>query len=323
MKLLFSAIADWIRSVGQGWNDFWFAATDPALLSLMRILTGLMLFYTHLVWSFDLSAFFGPKAWITLPVLKKIRDFEHGSAGINFVWSHFNLIESVWLIWVVHILALIILLMFTLGLFSRTTAVLAWLITVSYLNRISLAEFGLDRINVMLAMYVMLGPCGARYSLDSWLRRRRGGGADEVAESSFATLAVRLIQIHMCVIYFFAGSRKLLGGVWWDGTAMWQSVANLEYQSLDMTWMAAWPLLTAFLTNLTVFFELTYPALVWPRLTRPIVLMVAVLLHLGIVLAMGMPTFGLAMLIGNAAFLSPGLVRAVIEPSYRRTLAQA
>lgn len=319
MKALFKAIGDWRRGIARGWNDFWFAATDPALLSLLRIMTGLMLFYTHLVWSFDLSAFFGPKAWITLPVLKKLHAFE----GSNYAWSHFNLIDSVWLIWVVHILALIVLLMFTLGLFSRTTSVLAWLITLSYLNRISLAEFGLDRINVMLAMYVMLGPCGARYSLDSWLRRRRGGGAEEVAESSFATLAVRLIQVHMCVIYFFAGSRKLLGGAWWDGSAMWLSVANLEYQSLDMTWLAAWPLLTTFLTNLTVFFELTYPALIWPRMTRPIVLMLAVFLHLGIVLALGMPTFGLAMLIGNASFLAPGLVRAIIEPSYRRELNAA
>jgi len=318
VRRLFATIADWFRTVGSGWNDFWFAATDPALLSLIRIFTGTMLFYTHLVWSLDLTSFFGPNAWISLPVLRWIHEFE----GSRFVWSHFFLIETPWLLWVVHILALIVLLMFTLGLFSRTTAVLAWLIAVSYLNRISLAEFGLDRINIMLAMYVMLGPCGARYSLDRWLARRRGKG-DEVRESSFATLAVRLIQVHMCVIYFFAGARKLLGGAWWDGSAMWQAVANLEYQSLDMTWLANWPLLTTLLTNLTVFFELTYPALIWPRISRPIMLTLAVFLHLGIIVALGMPTFGLAMLIGNAAFLSPTLVRGLLEPSYRRMLAEA
>ena len=321
MNRIWQVIAAWFRSVADGWNDFWFAATDPALLSMLRILTGSMLFYTHLVWSLDLTAFFGPRPWISLPVLKLIREAE----GSSFAWSHFNLIEAPWLVWIVHILALIILLMYTLGLFSRTTAVLAWLITVSYLNRISLAEFGLDRINVMLSMYVMLGPCGARYSLDHWLKRRRGGveAADDVPESSTATLAVRLIQVHLCVIYFFAGSRKLLGGAWWDGSAMWQAVANLEYQSIDLTWLANWPLLVTFMTNLTVFFELTYPALIWPRATRPIMLALAVFLHLGIVLALGMPTFGLAMLIANAAFLPTGLVRGLLEPSYRRSLATA
>lgn len=318
MKSVLTAIAEWFGQLGRNWNEFWFAASDPALLSMLRIFTGLMLFYTHLVWTLELSAFFGPKAWITLPVLRKL----HEAEGVSFAWSHFFFIESPWLVWLVHILALVVLLMFTLGLFSRITAVLTWLIAVSYLNRIALAEFGLDRVNVMLAMYLMLGPCGARYSLDSWLKRRRGGGA-EVRESSFATLAVRLIQVHMCVIYFFAGARKLLGGAWWDGSAMWGAIANLEYQSLDVTWLANWPLLISFMTNLTVFFELTYPALIWPRATRPVVLMLAVFLHLGIVVALGMPTFGLAMLIGNAAFLSPTLVRGLLEPGYRRMLAEA
>ena len=56
----------------------------------------------------------------------------------------------------------------------------------------------------------------------------------------------------MCVIYFFAGARKLSGTTWWDGTAMWLSLANYEYQTIDMTWLAYWPLTVAFLTNLTV-----------------------------------------------------------------------
>ena len=45
----------------------------------------------------------------------------------------------------------------------------------------------------------------------------------------------------MCVIYFFAGVSKLQGPSWWDGEAMWRAFANLEYQSLDMTWLAWHP----------------------------------------------------------------------------------
>ena len=57
------------------------------------------------------------------------------------------------------------------------------------------------------------------------------------------------------------------------------------------------------ITLLTVFWEASYPALVWPRLTRPLVLAMAVLVHLGIGLAMGMMEFGLAMIVANAAFV--------------------
>ena len=93
---------------------------------------------------------------------------------------------------------------------------LAYLAAVSYVNRLPGALFGLDQINCMLAMYLMIGPSGAAYSLDRWLAARRAGtrlrrrGADVSGN-----IAIRLIQIHMCVIYFFAGLGKLHGESWW------------------------------------------------------------------------------------------------------------
>ena len=116
----------------------------------------------------------------------------------------------------------------------------------------------------------------------------------------------------MCIIYLFAGMAKLTGPGWWDGTAMWMAFGNLEYQSLDMTWMADWPRLMNLMTHVTIFWELTYWALVWPRLTRPVVLLLAIPLHMGIAICLGMMTFGLIMLVGNLAFVSPALVRALL-----------
>ena len=117
----------------------------------------------------------------------------------------------------------------------------------------------------------------------------------------------------MCIIYLFAGTGKLMGPAWWDGTAMWKAVASLEYQSLDMTWMAHWPLLLNMLTHLTIFWELSYIALIWPRATRPVMLALAVPLHLGIAFCLGMITFGLVMLIANVAFVPPHLVRRLFD----------
>ena len=74
-----------------------------------------------------------------------------------------------------------------------------------------------------------------------------------------ANLAIRLIQIHMCIIYLFSGLGKLQGESWWNGEAVWFSSANLEYQFLiDMTWLANHPYLVSLLTHLTVYWELTY-----------------------------------------------------------------
>ncbi len=291
-----------------GWDRFWFKPADPATYCLLRILAGAMLFYTHLAWTLELENFFGPHPWLSVRAVT-----EGGEVGL-LAWSHLWYIQSPALLWTLHVVALVVLLMFTLGLFSRVTSVLSALITVSYAHRVPGALFGLDQINAMLAMYLAVGPSGACYSLDRWLARRRcPTAAAEVAGSVSANIGVRLIQLHMCVIYIFAAVGKLQGNAWWDGTAMWLSVANLEYQSLDATWLAHWPLLTCLLTHVSLCWELSYSALIWPRLTRPLVLVLAVPLHLGIAMFLGMITFGLVMLIGNAAFISPALVRACLQ----------
>lgn len=315
---MFTAIRTYIVDVWDGWSDFWFSPTNPATLSAIRVLVGAMLFYTHLVWSFDLGGFFGTNGWLPVDLMSEVR-LHTNSDMARWSWSYFNFNMSPTVLWIVHIAALFVFFFLMIGFFSRTMAVLAYVAAVSYANRVTPgAYFGLDKINCLLAMYLMLGPCGARYSIDRIWRLRKGA-PKEVLPSISANLAIRLIQIHMCIIYLFSALGKLQGDSWWTGEAVWISSANLEYQFLvDMTWLANHPYLVSFLTHATVYWELTYSALVWPRLTRPWVLLMAVLVHGGICVAYGMPTFGLVMLIGNLAFISPETVRRLLDPAAAR-----
>ena len=311
---MISAIRGYITDVWSAWNEFWFTPTNPATLSMIRVLAGMMLFYTHLVWSFDLSAFFGQNGWLPSQLMHDMHQYTNNGQP-RLIWSYFDYIQSPSILWTAHIAALFVFFFLMIGFFSRIMAVLAFVIAVSYANRVTPgAFFGLDMINCLLAMYLMLGPCGARYSLDRIWRLRRGGPV-EVAPSVTANLAIRLLQVHMCIIYLFSGLGKLQGQSWWSGEAAWISSANLEYQYLiDMTRLANHPWLINLMTHTIAFWELTYCALVWPRLTRPWVLLLAVFVHGGIALAYGMPTFGLVMLIGNLAFVSPPTVRAWADP---------
>ncbi len=307
MNTITKYLSELVQGTRRGWNQFWFTSMDVATLSLIRVLAGAMLVYTHLVWSRQLWAFLSPNGLLERSYVHKLRELPSGMP--SFAWTYWDWLDRPAAIWTVHILGLVVLVMFTLGLFTRVTSILAFLITISYVHRLPGALFGLDQINGMLALYLMLGPAGAAFSLDR--RRAAARGTHVPTHSVAANIAIRLIQVHMCVIYFFAGAGKLLGASWWDGTAMWGAVANFEYQSVDITWLAHAPWVINGLTHLTVTWELTYPILVWPRLTRPIVLLLAVPLHLGIAFCLGMITFGLAMLIGNLAFVSPDLIRAV------------
>ena len=308
MKAVVHYLRDLSVASVSGWNRFWFTATDPATLGFIRILAGAMLFYTHLVWTRALEQFFGPYSW-TSPAAARSFLGDNG-----FAWSYFWWIDSPTVLWLAHFAALVVFAMLTIGLFSRVTSVLAFICAVSYIHRVPGSWFGLDQINIFLAMYLMVGPSGAAYSVDRWLAKRRAGGAPlAIVPSVSANVAIRLLQIHMCIIYFYAGLSKMQGGSWWAGAALWGAFANLEYQTLDMTWLATWPVAIAFLTHSTAYWEMFFPALIWPRIIRPIWLAFAIPLHLGIGICMGMMTFGLAMLIGCASFLPPEFVRTIID----------
>jgi hypothetical protein len=320
MKQVLSNVAAYFRSLWEAWNNFWFTPADPATLSLIRVLAGGMLLYTHFVWSFDLVGFFGDDGYTPASFLREqilapapTEANPTPTAPIS-VWSIFFWIHSAWLLWTVHIIALAVFLCLFVGLFSRTAAVLAYLFAVSYVNRVTPgAFFGLDKTNCMLAMYLMVGPCGARYSLDRLWRLRKGGTADP-APSTSANLAVRLMQVHLCIMYLFSGLAKLEGTTWQMGTAVWWAAASYEYQSLDLTWLASWPFLVALFTHVTLFWEVFYCCLVWNRLARPLVLWTAVGVHAGIALFLGMITFGLAMIFANLSFLKPETVRRWVDP---------
>ncbi len=305
----------WLGRWGEAWDQFWFTPADPATLAVLRITGGGMLLYTHLVWSRDLLGFFGPSG--RLPS-EWVQSF-HGSP---FAWSHLYYLESPTLLWLAHAAALLVLLLLVLGLWSRVTSILSALVVIAYAHRGAGALFGLDQINGLIALYLAVGGGGGQaYSLDRLLAKRRGGRPPEIEWSTQANLGIRLTQVHMCVVYLFAGGGKLLGDTWWDGTAIWHSFANYEYQSLDMTWLAAWPAVINALTLTSVAWELSYPFLVWNQRLRPIVVGLAVPLHLGIALCMGMMTFGLVMILGNLAFVPPSWVRACVNrfPSFGRS----
>lgn len=186
-----------------------------------------------------------------------------------------------------------------IGLFTRVTSILAFLFVVSYANRATGALFGLDQINAFVTLYLAVSHCGARFSIDAKLGRGRG------VASVNNTIATRLIQIHLCIVYLFAGLGKLQGTTWWNGEAIWGTLASYEYQTMDLTFLADHLWLVNIVTYVAVFWEISYAFWVWPKLTRPIYLFLAAVVHLGIGLSMGMMTFGLIMLYANLAFISP------------------
>ena len=236
MGLLVQYLQRLYRGAVDGWDRFWFTGIDPAGLGLIRILTGWMLVYTHLVWTLGLNRFLGPDSMLPPEYVQEF----HGS---SWAWSYLFWIESPLLLKITHGIALLIFLSFMVGFKTRWTGILSFLITVAYINRTVHGLFGLDQINGFLAFYLAIGPSGAAYSVDRWLKSRKSNAHLAIQKSVGANVSTRLIQLHMCIVYLFAALGKLQGETWWTGEALWGALANYEYQTIDMTWTAEYPML--------------------------------------------------------------------------------
>lgn len=292
------------------WTTFWFTPADPIPLCVLRWFVGGMLVYSHLVWGIDLVAFFGNDGWNSAEV---IREFQFGRAAASFWW--YVPAESMQ---TVHWISIAVLTLFWFGVCTRVTSVLSFIIHVSYCQRAALANYGLDQILGILTLYLMISPCGAMYSFDSLVRRWWTGTSDPLRKYASAGLAIRLTQVHYCIIYFFASTGKFQGESWWDGSAMWRALANYEYQSMDMTWLAWYPEFLQLVTHIAVIWELSFAYLVWVKPLRPLMLIGGILLHLGIGAFLGMWTFGLTMIFGYLVFVDPDTIRAALRWPFQR-----
>jgi hypothetical protein len=91
----------------------------------------------------------------------------------------------------------------TVGLFTRTSAVLCWALTVTFHVRLDWALNGGDALFRCGLFYLMFARSGAAWSLDAWLSGRQ----DRVP-----AWPVRLLQLQIIVVYFFTGMCKVTNG---------------------------------------------------------------------------------------------------------------
>jgi hypothetical protein len=290
--------AELVRTTGRAWHRFFFTPADPTPLALIRIGAGLLALWNFWTLGLDLRSNLGSDGWAD-------------PATLRVFWKEWKRETTPWSLWLLipdhylnaaWVVSAIILVLFTLGLASRVTAVLSWLIVVSTVRRAPVLFFGFDQVLSAWIMYLAVcGASGQALSLDRLRRGRR------LVPTVSANLGLRLIQLHLCLIYAVSGLSKLQGQSWWNGEAVLMILVAPEYTTGRFLWLAAYPRFLNFLTHATVALEILYPILIWVRILRPLMLLGMVLLHVGIDQTLGLTEFSLAMITGNLAFVAvPG-----------------
>ena len=164
-----------------------------------------------------------------------------------------------------------------------------------------------DLLVIVLAFYLMLAPSGSR--CPSTAGSEQGPRFWEFPKRSLWPL--RLIQVQVSLLYFFAVWEKLRGETWNDGTAVSYAFRIEDLERFPVpAFVTDSLLLVNLLTYGTLAVELALAILVWNGKLRPWVLLLGVGLHLGIDYAVRVGFFSFAALVAYVAFLPPETVRA-------------
>jgi hypothetical protein len=235
------------------------------------------------------------------------------------------------LLWAIHCAHLFVITLFMLGMYTRVTSVLTWLAGLAYINRAQPYLFGQDTMMNLSLFYLMMSPCGAKWSLDRWMARKaalaRGVVLPPVAPSVSAGFVLRLFQIQYCFMYLSAGLSKLKGTAWWNGTALFGCMANAEFSPMHIKayrdlvrWLCqhrvAWELVNTSVAALTLATEISFPFLAWTRL-RPVVVSAALMMHTGIAVLMGLSVFSLFMFSMLLCWIPPDAINWMFESDAR------
>jgi hypothetical protein len=190
-----------------------------------------------------------------------------------------------------------------IGFASRAAAVAAWLLHLCAAKSGGFVSYGIDNFMTIGLFYLIVSPLPDRYSLDWRLRRARP------KQPELLGFWRHVLQLHLCVIYFFSGLTKCLGSGWWNGSSVWRALIRPPFNIIDPEILVRWNYVFPVAGIFICLLEVTYPFFIWNSQTRKIWLVCICAMHVGIGVAMGMYLFALIMIVLNVAAFGPGLSR--------------
>jgi Vitamin K-dependent gamma-carboxylase len=110
-------------------------------------------------------------------------------------------------------------------------------------------------------------------------------------------LAVAATIVQLCIVYFNAGTMKLQGDVWVNGTALYY-VMHVNMYAENWSWLRGLmknPIAVALGSYTALIYQVGFPFMLTNRFHLPW-LTIGLGFHLGIVLLMGLTTFGTVMI---------------------------
>lgn len=209
----------------------------------------------------------------------------------------------------VYLATIVVGLLMMVGFYSRASTLLALFMFMSLSVVNPFVGSGGDSVLRITLFYLLFLDSGRHWSVDSWLRNRRGNLADLFPAWLTATLhnlGLILIIHQVVMIYVTSALWKVQSAKWLDGSAVYYSLQVKAYSPwldhihllTDHSWIVAMASYTA------IGVQLFVPVLLMYRPTRFLSLIALTGIHLGIGLLMGLLYFSLVMIAVDILLIS-------------------
>jgi hypothetical protein len=283
-----------LRAFAAAWNRFWFEPVHTHALGLLRLFFGLVMTLRAL------KVYGLYRIGDMRPALPRYEyDLEEIYGAFTMPWPKFDWLPAPTLWWYERIdeVGLLLLVLFTVGLFTRVVAPLLAGIFAYVFLATQLNYYHHVWCYTLVFAILAFSPCGERYSLDSYLRGK------SMPRPRRSVLPLRLIQVLMTLLYGFTFVSKLNPG-YLSGRIMF-----LFHEAGSIEGPFYGPVLELLgykgLAWFTLAAEGLVPLAIWfPRLRLPAI-WVGCMLHLGIDMMMSQRTFSYQMMTLYIVFTLP------------------
>lgn len=278
----------------KSWFQFWFDPIDARLLGLFRTIFASILLIMYSIRFLEFDLLFGKSG---LMPFEKASLFPPETHLPLFFWFP----HSETALFYCYLVFLGLLLALALGLVGRRLCWLVFALHLMFIQRNMSIMYGADLVSNFFLFYLCFTNSHHYFSI----RNIFFSDWEKPIVNWIDSMAFRLIQLQLCVIYGFTGLEKLKGPSWWEGTSVWTVLMNSQQAPFDFSFFAYVPSVVVVMTWMTVLFEIYFPAVIWLKGFRPYWLLIGVAFHMGAAVFMSLPFFSTLMLSSYILFIDP------------------
>lgn len=181
-----------------------------------------------------------------------------------------------------------------IGFKTRLMGITAWLTHILLNTTAHFTAYGVETFLHIALFYCAVLPVGCSLSIDARKKQK-------AIPSYLITLSVRVIQLHLCIMYLACGIEKSMGAQWWNGEAIWIALQQDQFHQVNTGWMAQVPIVPKLLCWGTLLVETMYPVAIFYKKTKKLWLVSIISMHAFIAIFLGLQLFGSLMILLNLA----------------------